>query len=408
MTGTSTDHLVSLTVLITALTLSLGFYSQVINGAVTYHRNQQVAIKVADLVHGMILNPGYPSSWGELDITPSSFGLQDPEARGYSLSPFAMMRITDPDNLISFEGSTFLNISMGQGAYFFIPVSDHLNYTTASELLGVNGSYGFRVTVEPTLRISFEEVSENPLQLRVIVSGPGGSVEGAFVNATCFATEKTQGSTPSFTVHVSTAETDLDGSALLSFPTVDAVDGGYSVLAQAQLSGLIGIGFYSSTTKLESLLVPIITDYDEGEVGLYHLFDVMNKTGDFGPADDLKYNMTYYFQTVSGWRNVQLSENATGDVQLGHSGEVTVQIPVDQPGILMIAWSGVVKGEGRIYRTVVMPWGMGALGMYDLSLSFGGDPSGKSWVATEMRQVTVNEIPYQITLAVWSEEGYQV
>jgi hypothetical protein len=39
---------------------------------------------------------------------------------------------------------------------------------------------------------------------------------------------------------------------------------------------------------------------------------------------------------------------------------------------------------------------------------FGEDPSGKEWVATDIRQVLVGNVAYQVKLALWSLEGYGV
>jgi hypothetical protein len=36
---------------------------------------------------------------------------------------------------------------------------------------------------------------------------------------------------------------------------------------------------------------------------------------------------------------------------------------------------------------------------------FGGDPTGQEWVATDIRQVTVNGVAYQAKLALWSLGG---
>jgi hypothetical protein len=41
-------------------------------------------------------------------------------------------------------------------------------------------------------------------------------------------------------------------------------------------------------------------------------------------------------------------------------------------------------------------------------VTFGADMSGKEWVATDIREVTVNNVAYQANLALWSLQGYQV
>jgi hypothetical protein len=347
----------------------------------------------------MCLSSGIPSDWGTISGIPSTFGLQDLEIGGYALSPFPLMRIMDPSNTISFGGSTFLNFSMGPGAYFFLPVDDHVNYSSVTRLLGVNTSYGFRLTITPTLRVSISEMPQDPLQIRVAVKGPGNSpVSEVMVDATLLCASQNEGQYPSIELLTNTAETDETGSALMTFPTVDPTEDNYSIVARVDLSGLNGISFYSNMIEPESLLVPVIINYETGEVMLVHLFDI-TETED-PPADALFYNMTYFVRTWNfGFRPIEI-ENSTGKVELGHSGEDFLTIPTSEPGILVIAWSGVIKGEGRVYRTVMMPWGMGAFGMQD-PITFGGDPSGHEWVATELRQVTVSQISYQVKLAAW-------
>jgi hypothetical protein len=52
-----------------------------------------------------------------------------------------------------------------------------------------------------------------------------------------------------------------------------------------------------------------------------------------------------------------------------------------------------------------MPWGLSSMAF---PIVFGGDPSGVEWVATDIRQVIVNNVAYQAILALWSLEGYSV
>jgi hypothetical protein len=52
-----------------------------------------------------------------------------------------------------------------------------------------------------------------------------------------------------------------------------------------------------------------------------------------------------------------------------------------------------------------MPWGISSL---SFPVVFGGNPLVREWVATDMRQVTVNGVSYQAKLALWSQQGYQV
>jgi hypothetical protein len=55
---------------------------------------------------------------------------------------------------------------------------------------------------------------------------------------------------------------------------------------------------------------------------------------------------------------------------------------------------------------VIMPWGISSLAF---PVSFGSSyPTNKEWAATDLREVTVNDIGYQAKLSLWSLQGYQV
>jgi hypothetical protein len=62
----------------------------------------------------------------------------------------------------------------------------------------------------------------------------------------------------------------------------------------------------------------------------------------------------------------------------------------------------VTYRTGNNFQVMMMPWGIYSIGT---SIIFGGDPSGRDWVATELRQVTVRQISYQMKFAVWREGG---
>jgi hypothetical protein len=78
-----------------------------------------------------------------------------------------------------------------------------------------------------------------------------------------------------------------------------------------------------------------------------------------------------------------------------------IKLPTGTSGILIITYRKSAN-EGGI---VMMPWGLGSLAF---PLTFGGNPTGQEWVATDMRQVLVSGVTYQAKLALWSLEGYQV
>jgi len=92
-------------------------------------------------------------------------------------------------------------------------------------------------------------------------------------------------------------------------------------------------------------------------------------------------------------------DNSTGKVGLVVYGEGkpygVITIPTYNPGLLIITYRKSAVECG----VVLMPWGISSMAF---PVTFGGDPVGKEWVATDTRQVIVNNIAYQAKLALWS------
>jgi hypothetical protein len=93
----------------------------------------------------------------------------------------------------------------------------------------------------------------------------------------------------------------------------------------------------------------------------------------------------------------------------GSTGNVTsssgypfgvVTLPSYNPGILVIAYENGTAGG-----VVMLPWGLGSLAF---PVTFGGNPAEQEWVATDMRQVLINDVAYQAKLSLWSYKGIQV
>jgi len=167
------------------------------------------------------------------------------------------------------------------------------------------------------------------------------------------------------------------------------------------LGGLHGIGYLSReiVTKAGNI-IPFIESYENGTILLAH------KWGKNDPGKEcqgaLHFNATFYVLS-DNFSPIKV-ENTTGLVNYGAGKPFqVVQIPSEarnETGFLVVTY-----WTGNEYGMVVMPWGIGAIGV---SVVFGDDPSGKEWVATDIRQVLVNNIAYQAKLALWSLEGYQV
>lgn len=406
MAGSTIDHLVSVTVFLGAILLFIGLFNQTIQTAILYQRHRHLATKCSDLLDNMMLNPGYPINWGKSNCTPTSFGLQDPEFTQYRLSPFSLMRLRSSlgDPVYYPKTDTYYsNITIGFGNFLLVPYTEVINYSTASKLLGINGTYGFQLTITPIITVSISEVQSNPLKLAVYVTGAGFPLPNAVVSYCFLTVEPTggQGSYPAYNIDYGTAYTDHKGSVLLNFSSVDGTSESYVLIVYAHLSGLIGVGYHEHVTEDENYIVPFISDFEKREVIIAHSYDVH---GGDNPAQ-IAYNATFVLLTEDFTLREMPMENSTGKVGKINYGEgkpyKIVTIPTYNPGILVITYRKSAVECG----VVLMPWGISSMAF---PVTFGGDPIKREWVATDIRQVIVNGIAYQAKLALWSLKGYGV
>ena len=408
MAGATIDHLVSVTVFLAAILLFIGLFNQTIQTGVTYQRNRAVASKCSDLLDNTLLNPGIPANWGQSGVSPTGFGLQAVEFTQYQLSPFSLMRLVSsigtPVNY-SMTGQTYSNITMGFGQSLLVPYAEAVNYSLASKLLGINESYGFSLTLTPIVNVTIS-ATQNPLSFSLSVWGPGFPLANAKVDYCLMTVEGGEGSYPAYNTVPGSTLTNEAGSASLSFPGVNGDEESYALIAYTHLSGLVGVGYYQHVVHDESYVVPFISSFETGEVNLAHSWDIPgNEDGD---SAAIRYNATFIVLAEDYTLREMPLDNETGSVVgLLNSGQDpehaydTLTIDTYSPGILVTTYRKSAVETG----IVVMPWGLSSLGF---PITFGGDPSSREWVATDIRQVLVNGIAYQAKLSVWSLEGYQV
>ncbi len=403
MTGSTIDHLVSVTVFLGAILIFVGLFNQIIQTAVMYQRHRLLATKCTDLLDNISLNPGFPVHWGKTNCTPTGFGLQDPEFTRYRLSPFSLMRLRSSTGEPVYYPKTdsyFSNISVGHG-YLLVPFSQAINYSTAARLLGVNGTYGFQLTITPIITVAISEVQSNPLELSVDVSGAGFPLVAATVSYCMIIVTPGEGAYPAFSVDYGIVYTDDKGSASIEFPDVDGSKESYVLIAYASLCGLVGMGYHEHVIHEENRVVPFVSDFGRREVIIAHSYDVHG--GDH-PAE-IAYNATFVLLSDDFTLRELSMGNDTGKLGKINYGEgkpyKIVTIPTYSPGILVITYRKSAVETG----VVLMPWGISTMAF---PVTFGGDPYNREWVATDIRQVTVNGIAYQAKLALWSLEGYWV
>ncbi|UCE96102.1 MAG: hypothetical protein JSV51_00365 [Candidatus Bathyarchaeota archaeon] len=400
MTGVTIDHLVAATTFIAAIVLFMGLFTQTLQTAILYQQNRHVALKASDLLDNILLNPGYPYNWGVTNTTLSVFGLQKPGESGYSLSSFALMRLTslsgEPVEYPRDSGIWYNNVSIGPDSYLFIPISDTIDYETASRLLGINGTYGFQLSIAPIADVSISEHQSNPLTLKVEVKGLGFPLSGAILRYYFY---RAYGTSQYGALELSTgvAKADSSGVAYLNF-TLDGDIETYTIIVYASLSGILGLGHYSHRTFTQgSGVMPFVVDYEKGKIYLAHSWDVHDSGT---PVPDYKFNATFFTLTEDRDFQEWAIANSTGHLNYGSRNYEITTLPIGQPGFLLVTYR-----SGNEFGMTLMPWGIGTLATTAL---FGGNPTGSVWTATDLRQVTVDQMAYNAKITCWSLEGYQI
>ena len=402
MVSTTIDHMVSVTVFLAATLLFIGLFTQTIQTAVIYQRHRATATKASDLLDNILLNPGIPVNWGQDDDLPTGFGLQDPEFTQYRISSFSLMRLTSSSGTSVFypkTGETYSNITIGDKNFLLVSNTSSLNYTTALDLLGIRNDYGFQLTFKPIVTVTItEDQAASPLRLSVNAYGTGFPLANARVSY-CMLSVSLTGGHPSYSIDTGEATTNEDGSVTLEFAEVTKSSSSYSFIAYVHVGGLVGVGYHERVSEEEAYIIPLVDDVSEGRILIAHSFDI-----DYydPPNSEVKYNATLVYLADDFTLREMPLENSYGHVNSGEGSPYeVVNVPTDNPGILIITYKKS-SVEGGL---VMMPWGVSSLAF---PVVFGGDPASQEWVATDMRQVIVGGVAYQVTIALWSLEGYQV
>jgi hypothetical protein len=419
MVSSSIDHMVALTIFIAATLLFIGLFNQTIQTAVVYQNHRAIATQASDLLDTILLNPGIPNTWGRTTETPIGFGLQDPEFTQYKIDTFSIMRLSsstsDPvyyKKANGNEGVYYANLSTGSGSYLLMPQDSVLDYSSASQLLGINGSYGFQLTLKPIVTVAITETqASTPLKLSIQVEGTSFPLANAQVSYKLFVESLNDGQYSGYTVTNGTATTDSQGSAKLSFSQVTSDTLSYAFIVSVHLSGINGVGYTIRNPLQEKYVVPLVGNFSENQILVAHSDDVNNFGQPVEPSM-ISYDarmVTFNSENFALQDGFLSNSNATiMNGALNQYGEITILDNMDSqsskassPGILIIAYNGTSTKGGF----VMMPWGISTL---SFAVTFGGDPTNMEWVSTDMRQVTVNGVAYQARLAIWSYKGYQV
>jgi hypothetical protein len=405
MAGSTIDHLVSVTVFLAALLLFIGLFNQTIQTALIYQLHGSLATETSDLLDNTMLSTGIPTDWGTSNVTPTCLGLQDPEFTQYMLSPFSLMRLQSSSGQPVYYSKTrryYSNITMGFGDFMLVSYPETVDYSTAARLLGINGSYGFQLTIMPLVTVSVSEIqAANPLKIAVTVTGAGLPLASASVSYSFLKVNMTgSGLYPSYTIEYGSNYTGTTGSALFTFSDVTGTTIPYSFIAYARFGGLVGVGYHQRVLAQNQYVIPLVDDFTAGggTVRIAHSCDVLNN----GSPAPIAYNATFILLAQDfTMREIQLNATQkTGIVGLGYQSYGNITNQAYDSGILAIAYK--VGTQGGV---ILMPWGLSSMGF---PVVFGGNPLGNEWVATDIRQVVVGGIAYQAKLGLWSLQGYQV
>jgi len=407
MASAGIDHMISLTIFMVAILVFIGFFSQTMQTGIAYERHSALSTKASDLLDGILLSPGIPDNWGQSDNKIGGFGLQDPEFNNYRLSSFSPMKLTSStQSPVYYNGTYYGNLTAGFGGYLHAPYEKSVDYSTASEVMGINGTYGFRLSLTPTITVLIEKISTTgaPLQFSVDVAGTGFLLSNSAISYSFLLINQDGSEYPSYAIVSGTTTTDSSGS--IELPAFSAVDGesqAYALIVYSYLNGLKGVGYYVHVPpSLTKTVVPLIDSFQNRSILIAHE-DSVGEPPMPPSSSELNYNTSFIILTEDyTLRQVQLDQpTAFGQIVYGSgSGQDNASINVpDNDGILIVTF----KDTSSQYGLVLMPWGLGSMAF---PVTFGGDPAGQDWVTTDIRQVTVGGISYQAKLELWNIQGY--
>jgi hypothetical protein len=403
--------MVATIVFVAAMLIFVTLFSQTIQTAFSYQQHSALATKASDLLDNILLNPGYPYNWSKTDISqpskyPTRFGVQDPEFVQYKISPFSLMRLyPSSGTALTYQGQNYCNNTVSRGCSVIAPISQMINYSQASKMLGLNGSYGFSLTVAPTIDVSISEVSFDaynssvPLGISVNVTGQGFVLAKASVKY-CLITVTGYDSpgNPSLALYYGTTTTDDTGSTYLNFSSISVYHKSYAILVFASLSGINGVGYSSHSLDSLASVVPLISGFESRSVVLAHSYSV-NPQGYNG---SVTYNATFLRSPDMLQTSLNCSQSfANGELHLDyapiHSFDAISMDP-NTLGVLVVAYSRSALNSG----VVILPWGFGGV---NSSVTFGSPPNNQNWVSNDIRQVLINGLTYQAKFALWATNG---
>ena len=401
MAGAAMDHMLSLIIFMVAILIFIGLFTQNMQTGMAYQRHNAMSTKTSDLLDTLLLSPGSPVNWGQSDSTIVGVGLLDYTLfKPSSYSPMRLACLNQPPAYYSTSGAYYNNLTTGFGGYLFTPTSTTLSYANASKLFGVNGTYGFQLSLTPTVAFSIQKTSlGSPLSFLITVAGTGYPLANTPLVCSLLLVNQDQNQYPSYTKMSSSTFTDSAGMAEVTFPAVDGENRAYALVVYAYLDGLKGVGYYVNVPdSFTKTVVPLVDSFQNRTLTLVHGDSMGEEPSSYS---QLTYNASFVIRTEEfTFRPVTLNQpNATGTLVYGSPTEpdnTSIEVPENE-GVLIVTYKG--SGPVRDCFDAVGFW------LTWFTLTFGGNPRGHDWVATDIRQVTIGGIAYQAQLDLWSLNG---
>jgi hypothetical protein len=234
------------------------------------------------------------------------------------------------------------------------------------------------------------------LFLSVTVVGPSGPIEDAEVVLSLI---HSVGSGPTLELYQENAAfgtTDIQGQVII--PPYAWTGSGihlYLAIAKVTVGGMVCAGNLFEHQALPSVL-PIITNYENGEITLVH-----NKDVDPGYAFDgaVTYRTALVIPVANDEYRPVLISPSTGVINTGAPVILNLGSVKNTPGAILLLYK---TSDGSLSATLT-PWDVGSLG---LTATFGAKGTDATNIVTKYSYATIAGVSYEIKLELWKEGGF--
>jgi len=386
---------------------ALFFFSGMITNGVAYSTQRNYALNAQNLFDYVLLSTGSPFNWGYTSNQPTAFGLAQPGAPQYTLSPGAVLRLM-PMQPLQVGSRTYYYMNLG-GVTLIEPPNYYVNYTYAKQLLGISGSYEFQLTLTPALNITVRPLSTTQTgeqEFLITATGYGGApMPDAQVTAQYVYAINDGGGSKDISVGVQTssATTNTIGQAVISFPTQPSST--YYLLVQVSAAGIYGAGYYTNNQ----------IGYALANISVYPGSNYVNLTQHCvnsitPPCGVDNYNVTLLIPSGNSYSLFQVcacpsSTQGQGTCLNAGQGSGNTHSTASCPGSFYDGYIAVAiskRGASSPLQLLLVPI---SPPLFNLKLTYGYSPHGSSSAVTLTRIVEISGISYVAQFAYWPDVG---